>query len=237
MEELDLKDLISYFMSKIIYFLAIVTLVVTLGCLYLIFLKTPVFTSKTSVILTGNNKESSSTITQTDLSVNSKLVGTYQEIVKSKRVLSQVIHELNLDYTVKDLSKMIRVGAINDTEIIEISVTNEENRTAYAVANKVAEIFSKEAKDLYNLSNVSILDRADIETVPSNINITKQLLIFLGLGSVLGFAVLFLFYYFDTTIKRVSDIERKYNLPILGAVPDYNKKKKKGAKRRWKMKL
>ena len=76
MDELDLKDLISYFMSKIIYFLAMITLVVTLGCLYIVFLKTPVYTSKTSVILTGNNKESSSTITQTDLSVNSKLVST-----------------------------------------------------------------------------------------------------------------------------------------------------------------
>ncbi len=232
MDELDLKDLISYFMSKIIYFLAMITLVITLGCLYIVFLKTPVYTSKTSVILTGNNKESSSTITQTDLSVNSKLVSTYQEIVKSKRVLSQVINELKLNYTVKELSKMIRVGAINDTEIIEISVTNEENITAYAVANKVAEIFSKEAKDLYNLSNVSVLDQADVETIPSNINITKQLLMLFLLGSVFGFAVLFLFYYFDTTIKRVSDIERKYNLPILGAVPDYTKKKKKGAKRR-----
>lgn len=232
MDELDLKDLISYFMSKIVYFLAIVTLVITLGCLYVVFLKVPVYTSKTSVILTGNNKESSSTITQNDLSVNSKLVSTYQEIVKSKRVLSQVINELKLDYTVKELSKMIRVGSINDTEIIEISVTNEDNITAYKSANKVAEIFSKEAKDLYNLSNVSILDQADIETVPSNVNITKQIVMLLALGSVIGFIVLFLFYYFDTTIKRVSDIERKYNMTILGAVPDYTKKKKKGAKKR-----
>lgn len=231
MEELDIRDLASYFLARIVYFFAILAVVVIAGCLYTIFLQKPIYTSKTSIILTGfsGNSEQSS-ITQSDLTVNSKLVSTYQEIVKSRRVLTQVIDDLKLRYDTKELASMIKVGAINSTEIIEISVSNGDASEAAKIADKVAEVFGKEAKELYNLSNVSILDYAEVESVPSNINITKQIIIYVAVGFVLAFAILFVIYYFDTTIKSVADVERKFELPILGSVPDYSKKK--GSKRK-----
>ena len=232
MEELDIRDLLSYFFNKSVHFFAIVAIVVTLGCLYSVFIQQPKYTSTTSIILTGfsSNKEGS-TITQSDLTVNSKLVSTYREIVKSRRVLNQVIGNLNLSYNTTDLAKMIKVGSINETEIIEISVTNYNARYAYLIANELAEVFGKEAKDLYNLSNVSILDYAEVSSIPSNFNITKQVLVYILGGVVLAFFILLVFYYFDTTIKSVSDVERKFELTILGSVPDYTKKKK-GASRK-----
>lgn len=227
MEELDVRDLLLYFSTKIVYFIGIVAAVVVMGCIYMVFIQKPVYTSKTSIILTGFNDSSSeaSTITQSNLTINSKLVSTYQEIVKSKRVLNQVIDNLHLSYDTKEIAKMISVGSIKDTEIIEISVTNGDANEAFLIANEVAEDFGKEARDLYNLSNVSILDYAEIETVPSNLHVTKQLILFMVGGFVLAFIVLFLFYYFDTTIKNVADVERKIGLPILGSVPDYAKRK------------
>lgn len=230
MEELDIRDLLAYFLSKSVQFFAIVSFVVTLGCLYSVFLQQPKYTSKTSIILTGFSSSETSSITQSDLTVNSKLVSTYQQIVKSRRVLNQVIDNLNLEYDTEVLAKKISVGSVKDTEIIEISVTDLEAKNAYLIANKVAEVFAREAKELYNLSNVSILDPAEISDYPSNYNITKQVVLYIGAGIVFAFFVLFVFYYFDTTIKSVSDVERKFEFTILGSVPDYSKKKK-GAKK------
>lgn len=231
MEELDIRDLLSYFLNKSVQFFAIVALVVTMGCIYSIFLQEPEYTSKTSIILTGFSSNETSSITQADLNVNSKLVSTYQEIVKSRRVLNQVIDNLNLDYDTTSLAKMISVKALKDTEIIEISVTDLEAKKAYLIANEVAEVFGSEAKELYNLSNVSILDSAEIEDYPSNFNITKQVILYIGAGVVVAFFILFVFYYFDTTIKSVTDVERKFDLTILGSVPDYTKKKKGGKRK------
>lgn len=231
MEELDIRDLLSYFLNKSVQFFAIVALVVTMGCVYSIFLQEPEYTSKTSIILTGFSSNETSSITQADLNVNSKLVSTYQEIVKSRRVLNQVIDNLNLEYDTTSLAKMISVKALKDTEIIEISVTDLEAKKAYLIANEVAEVFGKEAKELYNLSNVSILDSAEIEDYPSNFNITKQVILYVGIGVVTAFFILFVFYYFDTTIKSVTDVERKFDLTILGSVPDYTKKKKGGKRK------
>lgn len=231
MEELDIRDLLSYFLNKSVQFFAIVALVVTLGCVYSIFLQEPEYTSKTSIILTGFSSNETSSITQADLNVNSKLVSTYQEIVKSRRVLNQVIDNLSLEYDTANLAKMISVKALKDTEIIEISVTDFEAKKAYLIANEVAEVFGKEAKELYNLSNVSILDSAEIEDFPSNFNITKQVALYVGIGVLVAFFILFIFYYFDTTIKSVTDVERKFELTILGSVPDYTKKKKGGKRK------
>lgn len=232
MEELDIREILSYFWEKIFYFFVIVLMVLVIGCVYSIFIQKPMYTSKTSIVLTGFSTVTNgeSTITQTDLNINSKLVSTYQEIVKSRRVLNQVIDELHLVDSVESLAKKISVYSVSDTEIIEIAVTSEKANEAYLVANAVSEIFSKEVKDLYNLSNVSVLDNAEMSTMPSNLNLVKEILIYLVVGIVLACAVLFLTFYFDTTIKGAQDIEKRYNLPILGTVPDYNKKKKRGKK-------
>jgi len=232
MEELDIREILSYFWEKIFYFFIIILVILTLGCVYSIFIQKPFYTSKTSIVLTGFTiANGDSTITQTDLNINSKLVSTYQEIVKSRRVLSQVIDRLELDYTTEELAKQISVYSVSDTEIIEIAVTNEKANEAYLIANEVATAFSSEVKELYNLSNVSVLDSAEIESLPSNMNIVKQIAIYLAVGVVLSCLIIFITFYFDTTIKSAQDIEKRYGLPILGTVPDYSKNKKRGSKK------
>lgn len=230
MEELDIREFLSYFWGKIFYFFIIVLIILTLGCVYSIFIQKPLYTSKTSIVLTGFTiTNGDSTITQTDLNINSKLVSTYQEIVKSRRVLSQVIDRLELDYTTEELAKQISVYSVSDTEIIEIAVTNEKSNEAYLIANEVATAFSSEVKELYNLSNVSVLDSAEIESLPSNMNLIKQITIYLVVGIVLACLILFATFYFDTTIKSAQDIEKRYGMPILGTVPNYIKNKKRGS--------
>ena len=232
MEEIDIREILSYFWEKIFYFFIIVLVVLIVGCVYSIFIQKPLYTSKTSIVLTGFTiTNGDSAITQTDLNINSKLVSTYQEIVKSRRVLNQVIDNLGLNYSVQELAKMISVYSVNDTEIIEISVTGEDANEAHLIANEVATAFNNEVKELYNVSNVSILDSAEVAINPSNMNLIKQIIIYLAIGVVLACLILFVIYYFDTTIKNTQDLEKRYGLPILGTVPEYSKSKKRSSKK------
>ena len=94
MEEIDLKELLMFIKDKIGLLITITAAVCLIGCIYGLFIQTPMYESYTTVILSSN--ESSSAINQADVNLNRVLVDTYAEIVKSRRVLDQVIDELNL---------------------------------------------------------------------------------------------------------------------------------------------
>ena len=221
MEEINLNELLEYFKSKFGLWLVITTSICILCVMYAIVIQTPMYNSSTTVILGG----SSETITQNDITINKNLVNTYAEIVKSRRVLEQVIDELSLDLSYSELSNSITVQPVNNTEIIKIIVNSDDSLEAMNIANSTANHFTKEIKELYNMNNVSILDSAIEATSPYNINIPKQLCIYLILGTVIAFGIIFIIFYFDRTIKSVEQVEQKIKLPILGSVQEFNGKR------------
>ena len=178
MEEIDLKELFEFLKSKLSLLIIIATGVCLLGCIYGLILQKPMYKSYTTVIL-GGNESSNGTISQSDITLNKNLVNTYAEIVKSKRVLNKVIKELSLDVSYEALSGKISVSAVNNTEIIKISVSDENAIKAKNIANVTADFFSEEVIKLYNINNVNILDEATEATNPYNINIIKQIIIYL----------------------------------------------------------
>ena len=224
MEEIDLKELFDFIKGKIGILVIITVSVCLLGCIYGLFIQKPLYKSSTTVILAGNE---SSTITQGDITINKNLVDTYAEIVKSRRVLDQVVSELGLDTKYEVLYNQISVTAVNNTEIIKIIVDDRDAKKAKNIANVTAKYFAKEITELYNMNNVNILDEAREADTPYNINVLKQVTIYFVLGLVLACGVLFVVYYFDRTIKSVEQIEQKIKLPILGSVQQLTKGGKK----------
>lgn len=231
MEEIDLKELFDFVKDKLTILILITLGVCLLGCVYGLFIQKPMYKSYTTVILGGNETgtTNNSSITQSDITLNKNLVDTYAEIVKSRRVLNQVIDELSLDISYERLSSKVTVSAVNNTEIIRISVVDYDPIKAKNIANVTANYFTEEVKELYNMNNVNILDEAIEAANPFNINVLKQVVIYFMIGFVLGAGTLFIIYYFDRTIKTTEQIETKIKLPILGSVEQLDRDK--GGKR------
>ena len=224
MEEIDLKELLEFFKSKIGLLIIVTVSICLLGSIYGLFIQTPMYKSYTTIILGSNESTNTSTITQSDVTLNKNLVDTYAEIVKSRRVLDQVIKELNLDVSYSTLHSRISVSALNDTEIIKITVSDEDGINAKNIANVTANVFSKEIVKLYNMNNVNILDEATENTTPYNINVIKQAVIYFMIGLVVSAGIIFIIYYFDRSIKTTEQIEQKLKLPILGSVQEISAK-------------
>lgn len=227
MEEINLKELAKFFISKISFVLAMTIIFFIGGFVYINYLLTPMYHSSTTLILVSDNTNENSNLVQSDINLNKNLVTTYSEIVKSRTVLSQVISKLNLNMSVDELSKKIAVTSIEDTEIIKIEVSNKNNKVAKEITETTAKVFMKEVKNIYNLTNVSIVDKAYIENKPYNIKPFKQLLVSSAIGFILGTVIVFLVFYFDTSIKSANDIEEKLGLSVIGNVTYVEDKKKK----------
>ena len=220
METIDLKDMFSYFKSKISIIVLFIVVVGIMGCLYGLFIQKPVYKSSTSIVLISES-QTGATLTYNDVSLNQNLVSTYSEIIKSRRVLNQVIDNLSLDYSYSNLSNNVEVSSVTGTQIIKISVSDRNNKTAMKIADEIAKVFAKEIPELYNISNVNILDYAEAASNAYNVNFIKQSIIYLLVGLVLGLGITFVMYYFDRSVKNISQVEEKIKLPVLATVRDY----------------
>lgn len=222
MEEIDLTELFDYFLKRALYIFITVIACLVIGLTYTIFLKEPKYKSDVNVIIV--NKDKQTTSLQSDLAANQKLAATYRELVGSRIILNQVIDNLDLNYSIGQLQQMISVENVNDTEIIKITVSSSEPKEAKVIANETAKIFQDEVKDIYNLENISIVDKAILAKEPYNINILKESVIYIALGMVLSCGVIFVIYYFDNTIKSIDQVEKRLGVPVIGTVPSVRKK-------------
>lgn len=216
MEEINLKEVYTYFKFRILWILIAIVAIVVIGNIYTIITRVPMYQSNTTLVLVGESKKGYS---QSDSVLNQNLIGTYSQIITSRTVLSQVIDNLKLKTTTESLSKNITTSSVEDTEIIKITVNSSKRKEAAKIADEVATVFSKEVQDIYNLENVTIIDKAEIATSPYNINYVKDNIIYLMIGIVLSFGIVFVMYYFDTTIKSSEVVEEKLGLPVIGIVP------------------
>lgn len=225
MEEIDIKDFIRFYFNKIIYVIVAIMVVVVGGNVYNIFFRVPMYQSSTTIVLAGQNSGVSSyAYTNMDYQLNRNLLSTYSSIIKSRQVLQSVIDGLNLNYTVNELSKNISVQSVSDTELIKISCVSNNPTEAKNIANSIVPIFTSKVKNIYKIDNVTVLDKAIESYVPSNINFVKENLIYILIGFTISSLLIFVTYYFDTTIKSSSEIEEKFHLTVLGLVPKEDNK-------------
>lgn len=222
MEEINLKELGNYFLSHIVIILSVITVILIVGCIYSVVIKKPLYHGTTSIVLVNQNN--GNTITNSDIQVNRNLVETYTQIIKSRKILSTVISQLGLTYSESALAGNVSVSAITDTDIIKISVSDVNNQLAADIANEIARVFMEDIKTRYNLQNVSVLDEAVAESSPYNVNIAKEIVLYILIGVVLGCAIVFVMFYFDTSIKSSTEIEEKFGLAVLGNVPYVEKR-------------
>lgn len=231
MEEINLKELFEYFVSKLPIIVIAALLTTLVGIAYGLWFQKPMYNSYTTIVLTRTDNGSTTTdgtgITQSDVLLNQNLVSTYREIIKSKRILNQVINNLDLSISTDELEKNISVTSEKDTEVIKISVNSSNPTDAKDIANEIERVFSNEIISIYNIKNITIIDYAEEDTTPYNINVPKQIILAFLIGFILACAVIFVTFYFDTTIKSSEEIENKLGLPVLGVVPLKNISKNK----------
>ena len=221
MEEIDLKEFLKYLRKYIWIMLAAVVLFLSAALIYDLKIKTPLYKSTTTVVLNKSENSSARATVQEDLTTlnyNQKLVATYSELVKSNSVLGQVAEELHIEGGANTLKKQIKVGNIEDTEILTISVEDKDAEQAAIIANKTADVFADVIEDKYGQKNVSQFDKAEVSTAQSNNTTLRDAGIAAFVGLFLVVAVAFLIYYFDDSVKYSKNLENELDMPVIGKI-------------------
>lgn len=223
MEELDLKELFEMFWNKKIKIILIVAIFAVIGVIYSIGFVVPEYTAFTKLVLAGQSSDATGNtteaITTTDLTINSKLVGTYSELVTSNDVVRQVITNTGINISEEALKSSIEVSSVEDTDVIKISVTNQNPTYATKLANETAKAFMEKVAEIYNINNVHVVDEAEEPQSPSNVNHLKDVIIFTFIGVVVAVAYVLIANMLDNTIKTREEVERLYKVPVIAEIP------------------
>jgi succinoglycan biosynthesis transport protein ExoP len=121
-----------------------------------------------------------------------------------------------------------RLESLPETELELARLERERElnaNTYHMLVQKHEEVKIAEAG---KMSNISVVDRAQLPTAPIEPRKARNLLFGAVVGLVLGLAAAFIMDYADTSVRTPADVDRTGTLTILGSIP----KVKAGSRRR-----
>jgi capsular polysaccharide biosynthesis protein len=218
-ETISLKELLQTLKKRMALILAIALTAVIVSGVVSFFFLTPIYQASTQILVNQKNNDQAM-YNSSQVQTNLQLIDTYNVIIKSPAILDLVADELNIGLTAQQLNSNISVGSENGSQVVNISVQDENPNTAADIANTVANVFSKEIVDIMNVDNISILAKATVTDgqAPIKPQPVLNIAIALVVGLMAGVGLAFLIEYLDNTVKDEQDVERQLEMPILGVI-------------------
>ncbi|ARI76246.1 YveK family protein [Halobacillus mangrovi] len=220
-ETISLKEIFEVLKKRLLLIISLAVLAGAISAGITFFLLTPTYQTSAQFIVSQSGNQSENTpYDYNEIRSNVELINTYNVIIKSPRILDQVVDELGLNMTASSLSNKIQVSNAEQSQVVNVDVTDTSASQAAAIANTTVEVFKEEIPQLMNVDNVNILTRANVEGDPSPVspNPLLNIAIAVVVGLMVGVGLAFLLEYLDTTIKTEEDIEQTLGLPIMGVV-------------------
>lgn len=218
--DIDLKKIFLMMRKKVVYILLFTLLGgIVAGCFTEFFIDQK-YTAKISLYVYSdmNQLSTQSSISYNDYTASTALVKSYLAVLESDAVLDKVAEKVGLTdgSTIKN---SIATSQDEDTNVFYVSVTTTNPKTSQSIANAVAEVAPGEIARIIKAGGANVIDYAKEPKAPSSPNIKRN--IFLGL--LIAFAVSFVYFFvreaFNATITSVKDLEREFQIPVLGTIP------------------
>ena len=222
---MEIKKYIAILMKRLWLIISLPIVVGIIAVYVNVFVFVPVYEAFTTLLITGLSNEIAADMEVTNMSfedivAGQILISEYSAIINSNRVTGAVVMELNNpDITEKDIRKMIHIGAVDETRIIEISIVHENPVEAARIADIVAKVFSDEIVGLYRIENVDIIDKAEVPEFPVSPEKTKNVTLSVFAAFVFAVGIILLIEFLNTRIKTSEDVETHLGLNVIGSIP------------------
>lgn len=219
-ETISLKELFDTIKKRLTLIISITLIAMIVSGIVSYFIITPEYKSSTQILVNQAKADSSAALNTGEVQANVQLISTYSVILKSAAILNIVKEELNLDMSVSTLNSKITVENAQNSQVMTVSVTDSDPTVALQIANKTAEVFEKEIKNIMTIDNVKVLPLAEDQEnqAPISPNPPLNIVIAAVVGLMIGVGLAFLLEYLDNTVKTEQDIEKLLELPVLGAI-------------------
>ena len=208
---------------------------------YCKFLLTPSYSATASILVTNgavitSYAETTDKISGSDISASLYLAYTVVDILNTPDIYKKVADQLGKEYSYQGLMGASSVARrSDDTLFIDITFSSTDPKEAMRIANKFVEIACNYIPEFIPSARANVASTAikAAMTYPRTMMTTGVAGV---VGAVEAYVILFIIESMNRAIKGEEDFTSNFDVPLLGAVPDfenaegsgYRKSKRKG---------
>jgi capsular polysaccharide biosynthesis protein len=188
-----------------------------------------------------------------DLNASQRLAGTYIVILQDDEVLEQVIERLTAEYPREwlaaalpftelpggaallpgTLRDCLTLSAVNATEVLRVEATTKDAGLSARICTIMTEVAPPVLQRVVKAGSVEVIGEAKAAYEPSSPHLPLNLAAGFLAGLALSAAGILLAHFLDNTVAGEEELRKRFDIPILGEIPDFGAagKARGGAKR------
>lgn len=219
-EQLNILNILDMLLRKWTTILMCTVIVGVFSFVFSEMIIPPQYSSTASLYVNSSKYMKSDDVSSANLSSSRQLVMTYGEILSSRTFLENIALDVDPEtYSVAKLKSMITMDALNNTEILSITVKGENPDDVYDITKAIIKFAPDKLMEVVEAGSVKILDDASIPHYPVSPNIRLNTFLGVLIGFIFGCLIIIVLELFDTRIKSADEIIQRYEEPLLGEIP------------------
>ena len=174
----------------------------------------------------GVSNDSVRTSNTSKMNYAQKMLPTYIEIFNTNAFNATVAKELNervnANYSANTIKNSVKYSILEDTAMFTATVTTSNSDLSYEIANQL-EITIPEIMQSRNsgLVNASVEDKPLKANAAESLGYPMKMAVGAIAGIVIAAAYVILRNLLDVRIRTDEELIEKYNIPVLGSIPNF----------------
>lgn len=217
----DLKDeLFGHFW--VILGVAILCMALFAGYKALTF--TPEYESRATLYILKQDGRNSDEYTSSDFSLALNVVNDCTYLLRSHKVLDEVVQDLDLDVEYENLARRISTSNPDGTRVLEVIVRADTPENARKIVNRVCQVGADAITDAMGFQQVNLYEYGTLNETPCN-RTSYKTYGFIGFGAaILAYAAYLLVFLLNDRIRTEEDVHEYFGLSVLGEIPNASSK-------------
>lgn len=225
MDEISLSSIFNMIIRKIWAVIIAIVLCGSLAFTYCEVFETPVYQTKASIIVTNGaviTDSINSTVSNTDLAASLYLVDTCVDILKSQGIYQELSSAIADKYSYKALKSSFSISRRSEESLfVDIAFKSTSKTEAIEIVNAFADLSSNYICEAIPSATVAVMEHSDSAAVVSPRTVFSTVL-FALLGAIISSLIIVIISMLDKAIKGEDDFKESFDIPVLGAVPDFD---------------
>ena len=219
-DTIDLLEVLEVVRQHILIIVLVTVIAAAAGFGFSRFVMVPQYEAS-ALMIVNTRQDTTANVTSDQINSATKLVSTYSIIIKSDTVLQQVISNLGLTLTYDQLKERVTVSAVDDTQVMQITVRSDNPEWARQVCEQITTISPDVILESVEAGSVKLISQAAVTPEPVSPNVMKNTAIAALLGLVVSIGIVVLRELLDNKIKSEDDVRKYLDLPVVCVIPDY----------------